>query len=92
MRRRTYQHSIEILPAALWSRRQTWQAVRRSLPPGGCLLVTDPQNRPQTELMQALARLFRQKGRTVVVWAARRRRCRTAEWIAKEPTTDICCQ
>jgi hypothetical protein len=43
-----------------------------------CLLIVDLQNRSQTELMRALARLLRQEGCTVVVSVARKGQ----DWVA----------
>jgi hypothetical protein len=68
MRKRAYKHHIEILPAALLSRRRAWQGLTDSLPIGVCLLVTNPENPKQTQFMLDLTRCFREKGRQVVIW------------------------
>lgn len=59
---------IEILPAALLSKRPVWQKQAAALPPGTCLLVTDRHHSDQTRVMQLLAQSFRAIGRPVVVW------------------------
>lgn len=68
MRTNNIKHYIEILPASLLTQRGSWERVANSLPTGGCLLVMDPENRKQTELMRGVARVLREDGREVVVW------------------------
>lgn len=68
MKTEAYKHYIEILPAALLSQRGTWQQAARSLPVGACLLITNPKDKEQTELMRALVHPFHEKGKRVFIW------------------------
>ena len=68
MRKRCYKHYIEIMPAAYLLKRKAWQQVAHLLPIGSYLLVTNPNNREQTKLMQMLSQSFREKGKQVVIW------------------------
>jgi hypothetical protein len=72
MNRRQQSPILELLPAALLSHRQQWRQAAESLPNGAYLLVTDPGNATQTQLMMDLARAFREKGHSVVVWNVHR--------------------
>jgi hypothetical protein len=60
---------IEILPAALLSKRSAWRGKARRLPAGACLLITNPKNSEQTQLMRTLTRSFRQQGKQAILWA-----------------------
>jgi hypothetical protein len=71
MKKTSYKHYIEILPAAYLSQRRTWQPVAQSLPVGGCLLVTNPENKTQTRMMQTVIQAFRKRGKLVRVWPVR---------------------
>jgi hypothetical protein len=72
MNRRQQPTHLELLPAALLSQRQQWRQAAEALPNGAYLLVTDPGNATQTQLIMELARAFRQKGHSVVVWNVRK--------------------
>ena len=69
MKPQNHHTHIEILPAALLSKRSAWRRQARGLPPGACLLITDPQNGEQTQLMRTLTRSFRQQGKQAILWA-----------------------
>ncbi len=71
MKKRGYKHYIEIMPAVYLLKRKPWQKVAHSLPKGSYLLVTNPNNREQTKLMQMLSQSFREKGKQVVIWTVR---------------------
>ena len=59
---------IEILPAALLSKRSAWRRQARLLPAGACLLITNPNNSEQTQLMRTLTQSFRQQGKQANLW------------------------
>ena len=63
------QGHIEILPAALLSKRSVRRGQARRLPAGVCLLLTNPQNSEQTQLMRTLTQSFRQQGKQAILWA-----------------------
>jgi hypothetical protein len=69
MKPKGHHSHIEILPAALLSKRSAWRRQARSLPAGTCLLITNPKNIEQTELMQTLTQTFRQQGKQAILWA-----------------------
>jgi hypothetical protein len=73
MKTRSYKSYVEILPAALLSRRQVWQPLTHALPAGSYLLITNSKNKEQTQFMHRLTQLFRAKGKTVVVWKVRKK-------------------
>lgn len=58
-----YQHFVEIMPAALLSKHDKWQAVGQTLPCDTYFLIADPDNEKQIKLMRRLTLLFRQRGR-----------------------------
>lgn len=68
MKTESYKHYIEIFPAALLSQRQAWKTIAQALPAGACLLVTNPNNKEQTKLMQTVTQSFRQQGKQVFFW------------------------
>ena len=68
MKTEAYKHYIEILPAALLSQRRARQPITRNLPAGSCLLITNPNNKEQTKLMQTVTQSFRQQGKQVFFW------------------------
>lgn len=68
MKTEPYKHYIEIFPAALLSQRWTWEKMTYGLPARACLLITNPKDKAQTKFMDKLTQLFRQKGRSVIVW------------------------
>jgi hypothetical protein len=70
MKQTAYKHYIEILPAAMLPQRRAWQNVAQSLPTGAYLLIANPKHQTQAKIMYKLTRLFRQKGKLVVIWAA----------------------
>ena len=69
MKLRSHHDHIEILPAALLSKQSAWRGQARRLPAGTCLLITNPKNSEQTELMQTLTQSFRQQGKQAILWA-----------------------
>ena len=68
MKKRSYKHYIEIMPAAYLLKHRRWQIAANSLPIGACLLVINQNNKAQTKLMQTIAHAFREKGKRVDVW------------------------
>ena len=69
MKQRTiYKPYIEIVSGSMWSQRQQWRAVASAFSSNVCLLVPDPTNQKQAELMGMLARSFRAAGRQVFIW------------------------
>ena len=56
---------IEIMPAALLSRRKSWEGVARGMPRAGCLLVTNLHNQ---QVMRQISQALKEKGRQVVIW------------------------
>ena len=69
MKPQGYHGPIEILPAALLSKRSAWRRQARCLPARACLLITNPQNSEQTRLMRTLTQSFRQQGKQAILWA-----------------------
>jgi hypothetical protein len=69
MKPKGHHSHIEILPAALLSKRSAWRGQARRLPAGTCLLITNPKNSEQTRLMQSLTQSFRQQGKQAILWA-----------------------
>jgi hypothetical protein len=69
MKPQSHHSHIEILPAALLSKRSTWRGQARRLPAGTCLLITNPNNSEQTHLMRILTQSFRQQGKQAILWA-----------------------
>ena len=69
MKKRENKHYLEIMPAAMLSRRRAWQGIASGMLPGGCLIVVDTKNQFQTNLAKRVARTLRQKGKQVVIWS-----------------------
>lgn len=59
---------MELYPASMLGQRQQWQKVRRMLPRGSCLLVTNPKNSTQAQVMKKLATQLLNQGKSVFVW------------------------
>ncbi len=57
-----------IFSGAMWSQRQIWKRMMQVLPQNSCLLVIDPQNVQQTQVMRQVAQSFRNKGQAVFIW------------------------
>ena len=67
MKKRRSKHYIEVLPAALLPHRKAWQTVGESLPEGSWLLVLPTHNDEVNQVMLALAKALKEKGKRVVI-------------------------
>ncbi len=68
MKQRGSKNYTEIFSGALWPQRKRWRRAAHLLPAKACLLVIDPKNKKQAQLLHKIARSFRQKGREVLIW------------------------
>ena len=59
---------IELYPASMLGQRHQWQGMLRMLPRGACLLVTNPRNTTQSQVMKKLATRLLNQGKSVFVW------------------------
>ena len=62
----TTQH-VELFPASLLSKRQTWQPLTTHVPPHAIVLITRLDDLNQTGFMQGLGCSLRKQGRRVFV-------------------------
>jgi hypothetical protein len=62
-------HHLELFPASLLAKRQTWQALTARVPPHTIVLIAQLDDRHQTGFMQGLGCSLRKQGLQVFVLA-----------------------
>ena len=63
--------NIALVPASLLPQKAAFQAFANRLPPGELLVVLPPQETKQRQTLEAVAELWRERGRHVTVVVAR---------------------
>ncbi len=62
-------HHLELFPASLLAKRQTWQALTARLPPHAIVLISRLDDLNQTSFMKGLGYSLRKQGMKVFVLA-----------------------
>jgi len=63
--------NIALVPASLLPQKAAYQAFANRLPPGDLLVVLPPEDTKQQQVLKAVAKLWRERGRHVTVVVAR---------------------